>query len=238
VSVTLFIGLLTLQRLRPGGRIGAIVALVIVSSPIVALLPEISQLIDDFIVNVLRKDPGLTGRAALWARAEDLIARRPLLGYGFQAIWLGDSSDTIGLLRATGQRDGRAFNFHNTYRQFAVDTGLVGMGVLIAILVVSLLAAVRQYIVRPTVATTFFFVFLILALARSHTEVQLVAFSVFTLLFFVCLTYAFWRPTPGWNDEDTRSSTEGVHALPASAMTWRPTPAARIARTQVAPPRS
>lgn len=237
-SIGLFIALCIPQRLKPGGRIGAIVGIAVVCSPLVVLIPEITQLINDFIIHVLHKDPGLTGRAALWARAEDLIAQRPVLGYGFQAIWLGNSSETLGLLRATGQLDGRVFNFHNTYRQFAVDTGLFGMVVVIATFSIATLAAARQYVMRPTVATTFFFVFLLLTLARTHTEVLLVPFSTPTVLLFICLTYAFWRPAPGWSDEAAPAQPAGFQPLPAAAAPWRPAAGMRAPRMSAPPPGS
>jgi exopolysaccharide production protein ExoQ len=231
LSVPLFVGLCALHRLPPGGRIGVMAALVIIASPLVALTPEITRLMNDFLVNVLHRDPGLTGRDVLWAYADDLIARRPLLGYGFQSIWLSGSTDTQGLLQMFGQRDGRVFNFHNTYRQFAVDTGLIGMAVLIASFAVAVLAAMRQYIVRPSVATTFFFVLLLLTLCRSHTEVLVVAFAAPTLYLYAGLVYAFWRPDTGWGDEPAHAAPPRAQAYVHPGAHWANAPERHVRST-------
>ncbi len=200
-SIGMFAGLWILHKLRPAGRVGVILAMVLVASPILLILPEINLAINDFLLNVLHKDPGLTGRDYLWNKADELIAARPLLGYGFQAFWLGDSTDAQVLLARYGQTDGRVFNFHHTYRQFAVDTGLIGMGVLIVTVVAALFAYARRYVMEPTATMTFFFAFYVLSVGRTLTEVLLVPFSAQTLLLFVCIAYAFWRPLPGWEDE-------------------------------------
>lgn len=200
-SIGAFAALLMLQPMKPAGRVGLVLALALIASPIALLLPEIERAVNDFIINVLRKDPGLTGRDYLWARADELIAMRPILGHGFQAAWLGDSPETQGLLRWAGVTDGRTFNFHNTYRQFAVDTGLVGLAVLLATLIATVCAGLRQLVMRPHLATTFCFVLLAGNLARMYTEMLLVAFSVHTALIFTCIVYAFWRPQPGWDGQ-------------------------------------
>jgi exopolysaccharide production protein ExoQ len=199
--LAVFAALLVLQRLTPAGRVGIVFAVVAVASPIALLMPEIERGVTDFIINVLHKDPGLTGRDYLWARADELIAMKPILGHGFQTFWLGNSPESVALLRTAGIADPRSFNFHNTFRQFAVDTGFLGLSVLVATLAAALLAGLRQLAVRPTLATTFCFTFLVSNMARMHTEVLLVTFSVHTVLIFVCLTYAFWRPQPGWEED-------------------------------------
>jgi exopolysaccharide production protein ExoQ len=203
----LFAALLVLQPLSPAGRIGAVLALVLVCSPIVLLLPEIERAITDFIINVLHKDPGLTGRDFLWAQADRMIAAKPILGHGFQSFWLGGSPEAVALLQAFRIDDPRSFNFHNTFRQVAVDTGFFGLTVFAATLGFSLLAGLRQLTLRPTIATTFCFTFLAAAVARMYTEMMMVTFSIHTALIFTCLAYAFWRPQPGW-DEDSAQAAE------------------------------
>ncbi len=196
-----------MQRFTPAGRVGLLLALLLVASPIALLAPEIERGMNDFLINVLHKDPGLTGRDYLWARADELIAMKPILGHGFQAIWLGSTSETTGLLRWAGITDGRTFNFHNTYRQFAVDTGFVGLTIWVVTLAVALLAGLKQLTIRPSVAIAFCVVFAISNIARMYTEMLLVAFSTQTALVFSFLTYCFWRSQPGWNE---RSAVEPV----------------------------
>ncbi|HRO04701.1 MAG TPA: O-antigen ligase family protein, partial [Terricaulis sp.] len=92
-------GLWLLQRFTPGGRLATLIAAVLVLAPITLVLPEILDAMNRFLFETLNKDPTLTGRVFLWAAADDLAERRPLFGYGYQAIWIGDSSESIGLRR-------------------------------------------------------------------------------------------------------------------------------------------
>lgn len=190
----LLIVLWLLQRLTPGGRIGVVAFALLVLVPISALTPEITEIVNEFLYDTLDKDPTLTGRTHLWERADALIAQRPLFGFGYQAIWLGDSTETIALKRLTGIEDGRLFHFHHQLRQIAVDTGLLGAGAFVAALVVVTGAYLRRAFLAPDVATSFFFVTFILMVLRSFTDVVVVPFGLHTLFFFACGVYAFWRP--------------------------------------------
>ncbi|MCR6645552.1 MAG: O-antigen ligase family protein [Terricaulis sp.] len=193
--VAIFTVMCFMQRFTPAARAITIVGVLVLLSPLAFATNEITAMIHEFMREVLNKDPeNLTGRTYLWNRADDLIAQRPLLGYGFQAIWLSDSSETLGLLRWAGVADGRTFNFHHTYRQLAVDVGIIGSGVFVVTLLICIGAAIRQFILMPSVATSFVFSFFLITLVKSFTEVIVVAFSAQTLLLFVCCVYAFWTP--------------------------------------------
>jgi exopolysaccharide production protein ExoQ len=194
VGSIMLIGLWFSQRLPPGGRVAAIVGALIILAPFSALVPEIIDGVNYFIYDTLNKDPTLTGRTLLWARADDLIERRPLLGYGYQAIWMGESYDSIGLMRMTGMSDGRQFHFHHQFRQIAVDTGLVGLTALVGAIIAAGFAALRQFILHPSVATSFFFVMFLLTVARGFGDVVLGPFTMHTVLFFSAAAYAFWQP--------------------------------------------
>ncbi len=182
------------ERFLPAARLAAIAMFVLIAAPLVLLAPEANAAWEDFLYNTLDKDPTLTGRTTLWERADDLIAQRPLVGWGYQAIWLGDSVETLTLKRMTGQPDLRGFHFHHQFRQAAVDTGLIGMFAFIGAVLAVAFAGLRQLILRPSVATSFFFVIFVLMIARSFTDVIIGPFSIHTILFFAACVYAFWRP--------------------------------------------
>lgn len=183
-----------MQRLTPAARIGCFLAVALVAAPLLAIWPEAMAAYNSFLTDTLQKDATLTGRTTLWEWADQLISRKPLLGYGYQAIWLGDSTDSIGLIRTFGIQDPRGFHFHHTYRQFAVDTGLVGMYAFIGVVVAALVAGFAQFIRRPSVATSLFFSIFLLMVARSTIDVIIGPFSIHTVLFYACCVYAFWRP--------------------------------------------
>lgn len=193
VSTLVFFFLIIVRRLKPAARAATIVAGVLVLAPFAFAGPEIENAIAVVRQDVLHKDEGLTGRAYLWQHADALIERRPLLGYGYQALWMGDSPEIIGIMRWAGQSDGRAFHFHHTYRQIAVDTGLLGMTVFAGIMIATLLAGMRQAILQPTIMTAFYFSFFIATLMRSFADLVIGPFSLQPAVFMAACTFAFWQ---------------------------------------------
>jgi exopolysaccharide production protein ExoQ len=182
------------ERLPPGGRVFTLLALLLILAPLTMLTPEAIEAFNHFMFNTLNKDPTLTGRTLLWERADHLIAQRPLFGYGFQSVWMSDSSETIGLRRLTNITDGRTFHFHDSFRQAAVDTGYIGLAAFIGVMVAAGLASMRTILLRPSVANSFFVVLFALMVTRAFTDMLLGPFSIHTLLYFACCVYAFWRP--------------------------------------------
>lgn len=197
------------QRMNPGARLATLLGVLVILAPLTALIPEAITFINHFVFDTLDKDPTLTGRTFLWDAADDLIARRPILGYGYQAIWMGDSTETIALKRLTGVEDGRVFHFHHQFRQVAVDTGLVGLFAFIGVVLAMGLSGLRQVVMRPTPATSFFFIVYLLMIVRAFTDIIIVPFSIHTLLFFAAGVYAFWKP-------------QAVEAPAHQARRWRP----------------
>ena len=188
------LGLWWAERLPPGGRLGTLIAGALIFAPLMLLLPEAIAFTNHFLFDTLGKDPTLTGRTILWERADALIDRKPILGYGFQAIWMGDSADTIGLKRLADIEDGRQFHFHHQFRILAVDLGFVGLMPFVLAILAAGYGHIRQVLLRPTVATSFFFVLFALMVVRAFTDQIISPFNMHTLFFFACSVYAFWRP--------------------------------------------
>ncbi len=203
-----------IQRLQPGGRLAALIAGAVIVTPLLLLLPEAFAAWNHFLFDTLDKDPTLTGRTIWWARADDLIARRPLLGYGYQAIWMGDSTETTALKRMFGVADGRTFHFHHQFRQVAVDTGLIGLAAFVGATIAVALNGLRQVLLYPSVPTSFFYVVFALMIARGFTDLIIGPISVHMVLFYAACTYAFWRPEEA--------------SAPAPAFSWRRLRPARL----------
>jgi exopolysaccharide production protein ExoQ len=202
------------ERMQPGGRLAAIIVALIIATPLLLLIPEALRAWDHFIYDTLDKDPTLTGRTILWARADDLIARRPLLGYGYQAIWMGDSTETTALKRMFGVIDGRTFHFHHQFRQVAVDTGLIGLAAFVGALIAVGLNGIRQVLLHPSVPTSFFFCVFVLMTVRAFTDLIISPINLHMVLFYAACTYAFWKPQES--------------AAPTPAMNWRRLRPARL----------
>lgn len=193
LSVVLLFGFWALSLLRMRGRVVLAIAMLLMSAPVVVALPTIQAEAETFSETVLKKDPGLTGRDYLWAFADKLIAEQPVLGHGFRAIWMGQDSRTIGLLRWAGQKDGRGFHFHDSYREWAVDFGLVGAAVVIGVLALSGGRLILRGVAQPSAAFAFVVAMFIVTAIRAKVEAVFMPLAPTTLLLF-CLAATAWIP--------------------------------------------
>lgn len=144
----MFVGVFTVlalaARTPPTIRGLLFVCLLAFAAPLWMLRADLVAMWEDFVVNVLHKDVGLTGRDYLWAYADRLIADRPLLGHGFRATWLGSGAETIGLLRWAGLTSGAGFSFHDNYREWLVDFGYAGGGLIALVMLTGLTRTVLR----------------------------------------------------------------------------------------------
>jgi exopolysaccharide production protein ExoQ len=64
----------------------------------------------DFLISFLGKDVTLTGRTEIWNAVIDSIAKRPLLGYGYDAFWLGLDGESYRIILAVSWELAQAQN--------------------------------------------------------------------------------------------------------------------------------
>ena len=117
---------------------------------LVATSPYWIQTVFDFVLAETGKDAGLTGRALLWRVADDLIARNPWLGTGYNAFWIHGNLDAERLWREMGISTRQGFNFHNTPRDILVDLGMVGLGLFVSVFLISVGRLVIRTMITPT----------------------------------------------------------------------------------------
>lgn len=184
------------QKMTPAARMSILIVAVIVTIPIIFLAPEIEEAINYFLFNTLGKDPTLTGRTQLWAYAQEMIARRPVQGYGYQSFWLGDSLEVLSFLHGAGVGDPRSFHFHNTYLQIGVDIGYVGMIAFAGAMIAILFGGMRQYVLNPTTSTTFAFVMFLGIAVLSFTELVMAPMLPRTLFLYAFGVYLLAKPPP------------------------------------------
>jgi exopolysaccharide production protein ExoQ len=77
------------------------------------------------IAVALGKDATLTGRVRVWQAVMPPIFKRPLLGFGYSAFWLGSKGESINVVLATGFRN--VANAENGILQMWLELGLVGV---------------------------------------------------------------------------------------------------------------
>jgi O-antigen ligase len=78
---------------------------------------------------MLYGDPTFTGRTIIWDFAHTEIARRPLLGWGYQSFWLA-GPDAPSIVNAPGWVKNMP-NAHNGYLDSTLEMGYVGFALLI-----------------------------------------------------------------------------------------------------------
>jgi len=78
------------------------------------------------LLELIGKDPTLSGRTDVWGLALDRAADRPVLGYGYRAYWI--EGNKIRLQPTEGWAD-YINHGHNTYLDLFVELGMLGIGV-------------------------------------------------------------------------------------------------------------
>jgi exopolysaccharide production protein ExoQ len=194
VGVVIMLVLSMLQRVGPRGRVALLGAALVCTAPLAAVAPEGEKFVSDFTQNVLHKDATLTGRTLLWQRADELIRDRPILGYGYSAVWLDEGPIGTGLRGFADQSDGRAFHFHHSYRQVTVDTGFVGLFFFVLTLAAIGMGVARRAIMHPTIAMSLFTTAFILTIALSFTELIVATYSITYVVLLATGVFAFARP--------------------------------------------
>lgn len=94
----------------------------------------------DWIFGLLGSDPTLTGRTAVWELVLRFILERPLLGWGYGALWQPADTITKTISKAVGWT---VPNAHNAFLEVTLEIGLVGLTIVLLFVAVSLWRAMR-----------------------------------------------------------------------------------------------
>jgi len=116
-------GIIALHRKGGGARIMAIGATVILT-PAVAF----ATLFPDSLLEMIGKDPTLTGRTYLWAYVLIEIAQTPLLGYGYSVFWSPNNAAAAEISTILGWTVAHA---HNGLLEMLLNVGIVGTALFI-----------------------------------------------------------------------------------------------------------
>ena len=104
------------------------------------VLASVSNFNMSRLAYILYNDSTLTGRTIIWAFAQYEIARRPLVGWGYQSFWFVPNSPAIS--------DGPGWvkmmpNAHNGYYDTMLEMGYIGLALLLAFIIATLHAVGR-----------------------------------------------------------------------------------------------
>jgi exopolysaccharide production protein ExoQ len=159
---------------------GVLVLSALLFQPLLAMVQELSD-----------KDAGLTGRAYLWYRADFIIAQRPWLGMGYFGFWTPANPDAIGLWRYfdLGQ-ESTGFSFHNSYIQTIVETGYIGVSIMVGCWLLGSVTLLRRFVLVPSLANCFWLSYLALQLSKSPVEpIRPAALIAPTIMLFAALGF-------------------------------------------------
>ncbi len=113
-----------IQKIHKKERYVAIAMGAVVTAPIGALLVVYSNQ----IFYLLGKDPGMTGRTAIWAAVIVSSMKRPLLGFGYNAFFHGSEGESTNVVALTGWNVSAS---HNGFMDVWVTLGAIGLGLLL-----------------------------------------------------------------------------------------------------------
>jgi exopolysaccharide production protein ExoQ len=83
-----------------------------------------------FLFTLLGKDVTLTGRTEIWSAVLDSIAKRPLIGYGYQAFWLGLQGESYRVILAVSWVLAQA---QNGFLDVMLEMGVVGLTIVLLV---------------------------------------------------------------------------------------------------------
>jgi exopolysaccharide production protein ExoQ len=141
-----------------------------------------------FALGVLGRDTTLTGRTELWQAINTLIEQRPVLGWGYRAMFQANDASTAVIERVA---DWGAGSSHNAFLEITLELGLVGAGLMLVIIVTGLRRGLQCCIAGILPLGWFSLLFFVGAILAGQTietlgENQLIEWLVFNVLIFSC----------------------------------------------------
>lgn len=95
------------------------------------------------LLGSMGKDPTLTGRTPMWGMMIKFIMERPWLGYGRGAFW-APGTKYPAIVGGTLSSQFVAPHGHNGYLDFALDVGLIGLGLFLFCFILAFIRALKR----------------------------------------------------------------------------------------------
>lgn len=191
LGIAAFMAAVGLYRMGPGTRIVVLSFLVLLFVPAAVLATAEWDRLAFAVLEATGKDLTLTGRTDLWRAALVQIAERPLLGIGFGAFWTEGHAPAEALWAMFGIDSRSGFNFHNTYLSNAVEIGLLGAAMQLALMLAAMLLPLLVVIATGERLFALLFAASVMLFATTMIEVPVfLQFSPRTFLVVATLVYA------------------------------------------------
>lgn len=123
-----------------------VVRVLLVLVPSVIFILFLADLLFIPVLELLGKDPTLTGRTELWDYSYKAILDRPFWGYGFSSYW--NSLAEYGGMNVSYYVSWAPMSMHNDYFETTLQLGFVGLFLYLCVLVSALVASIRYATIR------------------------------------------------------------------------------------------
>jgi O-antigen ligase len=145
---------------------------------------------------LLYHDSSLSGRMMIWGFTESEIARSPLLGWGYMSFWLVPNSPAY--TEAPGFWLKQMPNSHNGYYDTILETGYVGLALLLAFILANLHAIGRVADRDPGRARLLLSLALFSILYNFFESIWMRGFEFLWVLFVIVAAEIgrYWGPFP------------------------------------------
>lgn len=141
----------------------------------------------DLSLSFLGKDATFTGRTAIWPLVLDLISEKPLLGWGYGAMWLNNDISTAPFINTLGWNP---LSAHNEFLEVALELGLVGVAVILIIILVTLRRGVYCILIGRNQIGMFLLLFVFASMATGIVESTLVENQTIDWVLFNILSFS------------------------------------------------
>jgi exopolysaccharide production protein ExoQ len=164
------------------GHISAIATILVVAAFIFICIDPGTSL------GLLGKDQSLTGRTPLWTAVITLIDQKPVLGWGYRAMFQSNDASTAVMDRVA---DFGASSSHNAFLEVTLELGLAGATSMVLVLLAGLGRAIWCYKAGLAILGGFTLVFIVGSLAAGLTvetlgQNQNIGWVLFNVLIFGC----------------------------------------------------
>jgi exopolysaccharide production protein ExoQ len=160
---------------------------------IVIIIYSLTHHIFDEFMYSLNKDPTLTGRTYIWDRGIELITKNPILGAGYQSVFVINNSVAEDIWEFASVPSGSGFNFHNIFINIWVELGILGLMLYLAGVFFMVKRIFKSYFTSDPSKVISLYIFLFLFI---QSFLEAILFRQFTLIqFLICFAWISFDTT-------------------------------------------
>jgi exopolysaccharide production protein ExoQ len=160
----------------------------------------VAMVIESSATELLGRSSDLTGRTELWAFTLNMIAKRPLFGYGLSGFWMGASEESLSV---QGQLGWSPIYSHNGYLEVLLSLGVVGLLLFLWVVGTGLKRVLSRTPMNPSTQDMWPIAFFTFFLVHNLTECTILlqnclewSLCVATVIGSDAMLLGAWSPAP------------------------------------------